>query len=363
MSLHSPVRMRTSTRRAALASAALVGLSLAADAGAQSADRRTLSGDAAVYNVAGTVRVVPGTGRVVVVDVLRRGRDGTQLRVEQGEVAGRQAIRIVYPDDDIVYPVLGSRSRIRTRIRSDGSFHDTHAGFFSGREITVRGSGSGTEAWADLTVAIPAGQRLAVHLIAGDAIVSNVDGDLRLDVDAANVSTERTRGRLSIDAGSGRVQLVAARGAVDLDVGSGSIDLRDIDADDLRVDGGSGSLVGQNVAARSVDLDMGSGSTRLTKVNAPSLRLDSGSGASDIEFVSDVELVRVDAGSGPVTLRLPAAAGAAVDIDSGSGSIESELPLQIRRREHDRLIGQIGDGRGRIEVDGGSGTIRLKKTS
>ena len=48
--------------------------------------------------------------------------------------------------------------------------------------------------------------------------------------------------------------------------------------------------------------------------------------------------------------------------DTGSGGIESEIPIQITRRERDRLVGQIGDGRGRIVIDGGSGRVRLKKS-
>lgn len=342
---------------------AVLATSISASVGAQTPERRTLGNDAAVYNVAGTIRVVAGSGRDIVVDVVRRGRDASRLRVDEGDVRGRPAVRVVYPDDDIVYPALGSRSRVQTRIRSDGTFHDGDGnGFFSGRQITVRSSGSGTEAWADVTVSVPTGQRVAVHLIAGDASVTNVDGDLRLDVDAATVTTTGTRGRLSIDAGSGRVQVANARGAVDIDAGSGSVDLRDVTAETLRIDGGSGELTGANVAARLVDLDMGSGGTRLAKVDTRELKLDSGSGSSDIEFATDVDDVRIDVGSGSVTLRVPPSLGAALDIDSGSGGIESEIPIQITRRERDRLIGSIGDGRGRIVVDGGSGSIRLRKS-
>jgi len=340
-----------------LLGAALVA---AAPARAQSAERRTLTGDAAVWNLAGSVRVVAGTGREVVVDVTRQGPDAAKLRVVAGEVRGQNAVRVVYPDEDVIYPALGRNNRVRTRIRSDGTWGG-EGRFFGSGEIEVRGSGRGTEAWADVSVAVPAGQRLTVHLAAGDAAVTNVDGDIKLDVDAASVTTERTRGRLVVDAGSGRVRLTGAQGDVDLDLGSGPVELRDVSATRLKVDGGSGSLTGTNVAAPSIELDLGSGGARLANVSARDLKLDSGSGSVDLDLATDVEDVRIDTGSGSITLRVPPTLGATLDIDTGSGGIETEIPIQITRKEHSHLRGQIGDGKGRIVIDGGSGGVRILK--
>ncbi|MBV9879289.1 MAG: DUF4097 family beta strand repeat protein [Gemmatirosa sp.] len=346
------------------ARAALLGgatLAAAATARAQATERHTLRGDAAVYNLAGTVRVVAGTGRDVVVEVARQGPDAAKLRVEQGEVRGRDAVRVVFPDDDVVYPAMGRGSRVRTRVNRDGTFGDGNGGFFSGGQVEVRSSGRGTEAWADVTVSVPAGARLAVHLVAGEATVSNVDGELSIDVHQASVSTERTRGRLDVDAGSGRVRIAGAQGDVNLDLGSGPVELRDVNAGDLRVDAGSGDLTGANVTARLVDLDLGSGGTRLGRVTTRDLKVDAGSGSVDIDFASDVDDVRIDVGSGIVTLRVPPTLGAALDVDTGSGGIETEIPIEVTRRERDHLTGRIGDGKGRIEIDGGSGRVRLLK--
>ena len=360
--------MTPSARSSSLArAAALLGgatLVAAASAGGQGSERHTLHGDAAVWNLAGTVRVVAATGggSDIVVDVVRRGADAAKLRVEAGQLRGTDAVRVIFPDDDIVYPALGGGSRYRTRLRSDGTWNGGwNEGAFSSSTIQVRGSGRGTEAWAEVTAAVPAGARLTVHLAVGDATVQNVDGDIKIDVDAADVTAERTRGRLAVDAGSGRVRVNGAQGAVDLDVGSGSVDLRDVSASSLKVDGGSGSLTGTNVAAPSIDLDLGSGGTRLANLTTRELKLDSGSGEVDLDFASDVEEVRIDTGSGGITLRVPPTLGATLDIDSGSGGIESDIPIQVTRKEHDHLRGQIGDGKGRIVIDGGSGGVRIRK--
>src|SRR5438045_2922378 len=102
----------SSTRTPSLVrGAALVGgatLVAAASARAQGgSERHTLRGEAAVWNVAGTIRVVPGTGSDVVVDVVRRGRDAGKLRIVSGAVRGRDAVRVVYPEDDVIYPAMG----------------------------------------------------------------------------------------------------------------------------------------------------------------------------------------------------------------------------------------------------------------
>jgi DUF4097 and DUF4098 domain-containing protein YvlB len=355
--------MPSPSRQILIAAGTLVATAGTAGSARAQGGRHVLRGEAAVYDLAGTIRVVPGTGRDIVVDVTPQGRDAQKLRVETGEVRGRQAVRVVFPDDDVVYPAMGGDSRVRTRVRSDGTFGDTDThGFFSSHDVTIRASGRGTQAWADMTIAVPPGQRLAVHLGVGDATVSNVDGDLMFDVAAATVTAERTRGRLMVDAGSGRVRIAGAQGDIDLDLGSGPVELQDVAADRLKVDGGSGSITGSNVAAPSIDLDVGSGRTRLDRVSTRTLKVDAGSGSVDVGLTTDVDDVRIDTGSGDVTLRIPPSLGAEIDVDTGSGGIETEVPIQITRKERDHLTGRIGDGKGHIVIDGGSGGVRIRKS-
>jgi lia operon protein LiaG len=346
-------------------SVALVA-AIAASAGAQTPERHSLSGGTvAVYNVAGKVRLVAGTGSAVVVDVSRGGSDGRELRVEKGELRGRETLRVIYPDDRIVYPGMGRRSSTRTRIRDDGTFGDSGDGGdrgFSGRQIEIRGDGRGVEAWADLTIAVPRGQKLALHLLVGEANVVNVDGDLLIDVASAEVTAERTRGRLVVDAGSGRVRVDGAEGDLLIDTGSGATEVRGARGREVRVDAGSGSVTLDDVDAPTVDVDVGSGRARLSGIRARDLRLDSGSGSVDVGLVADVESVRIDTGSGSVTLRVPESLGAELDVDSGSGGVSTDIPITVTRRQRDRLVGRIGDGRGRIVIDAGSGGVRIVRS-
>jgi lia operon protein LiaG len=327
---------------------------------AQATERRAVGGGAvAIYNLAGRMSVVGGTGSDVVVEVTRGGADAGRLRIETGARGQWQTLRVIYPSDRIVYPRLGGwGSRTSLNVDDDGYFNDS--GNRGGRDrVEIRGSGSGMEAWADLRVIVPPGKRVAVHLAAGEATVSNVDGDLEVDVSAASITTEHTRGRLLLDTGSGSVRVTDAQGTVNLDTGSGSVTVSDIRGDELRMDTGSGSITARNVEVGSLIADVGSGGVRLSGIKAARLSLDTGSGATDVEVLIDVEEVTVDAGSGSVSLRLPANTGAEVEIETGSGGIETDFPIAVTRWERNSLRGRLGDGKGRIRIDSGSGRVRL----
>src|SRR3989454_11051031 len=78
---------------------------------AQQPERRTLAGDrVAIYNLAGVMRLERGTGSDVVVELTRGGRDAGKLQIATGPIRGRETLRIMYPDDEIVYRELGHDS-------------------------------------------------------------------------------------------------------------------------------------------------------------------------------------------------------------------------------------------------------------
>lgn len=134
-----------------------------AAAQAGSVERYTLRGDdVAVWDLAGRVEVVAGTASEVVVEVVRRGRDAGRVRVERGEIDGRDALRIGADDGDIVYPELADRGRVESSIRRDGTFGSGMSGgsWLGGRRVSIRREGRGTEGWADVTVRVPRGARV-----------------------------------------------------------------------------------------------------------------------------------------------------------------------------------------------------------
>lgn len=358
----APPRSRASMRVAPLLLAAGI---LPAALRAQSTERYTLRGDdVAVYDPAGRVQVVAGTGGDVVVEVTRRGRDAGRLRVLTGEVRGHDALRVVAPAGDLVYPDLSRGSNVTLHVNSDGTFGGNQGGglfgHFTSDDLTIRRDGRGVEASADVTVYAPAGRRLTVRLGAGAASARDVDGDLTLTAVAGQVATERTRGRLVVSAGSGPVRVRDAQGQeVNLDTGSGGVDVRGVRADRVRVDAGSGSVSGGEIETGDAAIDVGSGGLRLERLRARTLKLDAGSGSVEVELAGTVDSARIDAGSGGIILRLPPTLGATLDVEAGSGGIHTEIPVQVTRTERTHLTGRVGDGRGRIVIDAGSGGVRI----
>jgi len=330
------------------------------------AERRTLAGDRiAIYNLAGKVRVQAGSGSQVVVDATLGGRDAGQLKLATGDVRGWQSFRVVYPSDRIIYPEMGYRSRTQMSVNSDGTFDDSgdrHSFFGRDRErVEIRGSGSGLEAYADLVVSVPRGQRIAIHLGVGDTHISNVDGDILVSVGSASVTAEHTRGRLNLDTGSGSVTLTDAQGEVTLDTGSGGVTVNGVSGESLNMDTGSGTIRASDIDVKTLKADVGSGGMQLGRVKAPRIDLDAGSGGIDLDILSAIDDLRVDSGSGGVTLRLPATLSAEVDIEANSGGIDSDFAVQTTHFERRHLRGVIGDGRGRLRIESGSGRVRLIK--
>jgi hypothetical protein len=348
-----------------IAGLALPSLALAAQQPA--AERRALAGsDVAIYNLAGVARLERGTGADVVVELTRAGRDAGKLSIATGPLRGRETLRVMYPDDEIVYGELGRGSSTTLRVRDDGTFgdrdgeHRDRHWFEDGRQVRIRGSGGGLEAHADLRVAIPAGKRVAMYLGVGQALVSNVDGDLRVDVSSANVTADHVKGSLLIDTGSGDVRVSDVTGDVSLDTGSGNVTLGGAQGSRVHLDTGSGNVTVERVTADVLSIDTGSGDVTTSVVRADDINIDTGSGNVRLDLVADLRSLYVDTGSGDVTITVPADLGAAVDIETGSGDIDLQnVTVRTTRLEKDHLTGEIGDGKGRMKIETGSGGVRL----
>jgi hypothetical protein len=346
--------MTTMVRRAiaCVAAAAL----LAAPVAAQEVQR--LAGqDVAVYTLAGRVEVVRGTGAEVVVRVTRGGADASQLRVETGQIDGRSTLRVVFPDDEVVYPAMGRRSNTTMSVRADGTFGDGNGR--SGSRVRIRGSGDGLEAWADLVVEVPAGRAFAAYLGVGEMEATGVSGDVRLDTGSGGVTATDITGSLDIDTGSGSVTISRVEGSLNVDTGSGGVEVTDVVGDNVGVDTGSGRIRVSGVQAQRLGVDTGSGSVSLEGISAPMVVVDTGSGSVEIELLTDVGQLDVDTGSGSVTVRAPENLGAMVEIDTGSGGIDLDFPLEVTSVRRDRVQGRLGDGQGTIRIDTGSGSIRI----
>lgn len=341
----------------AIAGAVAIAAPLAAQ------ERYTVDGgDIAIYNLAGEVTVTGGRGGPVAVEVRRGGADADQLDVQVGEIRGLQTLRVMYPSDRITYD-SGRRSGSTTlRMARDGTWGgERQGGIGRGGQVRISNRRGGLEAHADMRVTVPEGKRVAIYLAVGRIMASNVNGHVRLDTHAGGVEARDMTGYLNIDTGSGSVQVAGMDGDLEIDTGAGSVRVSDVTGEEVGIDTGSGRVDAEGVAARRINIDTGSGSIALRRSSAREVRLDTGSGSVEADLTADIDRLVVDTGSGSVTVRLPARLGARLAIETGSGGIHTDFPVMVTRRARDELHGEIGDGRGSIEIDTGSGSVRLLK--
>jgi lia operon protein LiaG len=327
----------------------------------QTEQRSVRGGHVAIYNLAGQLRAMPGSGDAVTVEITRRGANRDRLRIETGTVRDRETLRIVYPSDRIVYPELRNRTRMTVRVRDDGTFSDGGSTRDSRDEVEIRDSGSGLEAFADLVVRVPRGQKIDLYLATGRVEVANVEGDILVDVGAAEVDVSGTKGNLTLDTGSGKVAVRDATGSLNIDTGSGGVTIDRVKGDVLNIDSGSGGIQASDVDMRDLEADVGSGGLRFYRTKATNITVDAASGGVNLELLSNVESLEVETGSGGATIRMPATVGAELEAETGSGGFSTDFEITTRRVSRNHVIGRIGDGKGRIRLEAGSGSIRLLK--
>jgi lia operon protein LiaG len=333
---------------------------------AQQVERYTVSGgEAAIYNLAGEVRLEPGSGPGVTVEVTRGGADAARIKVAQSEIDGWQTLRLVYPADKIQYGRLAAGSSTQLRVRDDGTFSDNHDGEKrrgGSRRVTIAGRGGGLDAYADLRVTIPRGKQVALYLAVGKVAITNVEGELSIDAASAPVTSSNTRGELSIDVGSGAVQVTESRGDLSIDTGSGAVSFSNVRGESVSIETGSGEVTATEVRSNQLSIDTGSGDIRVTSLIAPQVQLETGSGAVTADLSGEVWNVDVETGSGDITLKVPPTIGAEIDIETSSGEIETDFEVAVTRHARDHMTGRIGDGRGKIDIETGSGGIKLVKS-
>lgn len=343
----------------------LTGSLLAATSlSSQQAERYSLPEDEiAIYNLAGEVRIEPGTGGDVTVQVTRGGAHAARLKVLRGERDGRETLRVVYPENRIQYGRMSDGSSTQLRVRDDGTFghsHDDERRKPEGRQVTIAARG-GLDAYADLRIGVPQGRQVELHLAVGKVAVSNVHGDLVIDAASAPVTSSVTRGELSIEVGAGEVQVTQARGDLSVDTGSGAVTLSDVRGESISVESGSGAVTASNLRSNDLSINTGSGNIEVTNLIAPQVSLETGSGSVIADVSGEVWNVNVETGSGDVRLTVPPTLAAEVDIETSSGEIETDFEVAVTRHARDHMTGRIGDGGGKIDIETGSGGIKLVK--
>jgi DUF4097 and DUF4098 domain-containing protein YvlB len=321
-----------------------------------------------IRNLIGEIEVEGHRGSDFEIEVRVQGSDATPDRVEIRVEEGRRAdVTILFPLDEskrYVYPRLNGGNVSFSANDDSGSWLSKLFGAIGNGNIKVRGSGSGLEIWADVTVRVPRGKSVVIDNGVGTVVARDVDADLNLATNSGHVEVTGATGSVSVDTGSGHVTVAHVEGPLHLDTGSGHVSVTDVEAKSVHVDTGSGHVDLDDVDSSTVYVDTGSGRVEARAVSADDLVIDTGSGSVtlQLERMGGGEFV-IDTGSGGIDLRLPPDASADVKVDTGSGGIELDLTgsYRMRHQEEDEAEFTIGGGDADVMLDTGSGSVRISQ--
>ena len=319
-----------------------------------------------VENLAGSMKIVPGSGTQVVAVATIHAESGAlaekmQFREVSGE-KGAPTLRVEYP--------LGAHQTLRYRQESDSEHHDLLGDLFGGGSTTTRYAGrsvkisasEGVAMHADVEVQLPSGGVEATFRnLVGRIRAERVEGKLMFDSASGDITLDKVKGQLKADTGSGDVKGSSLAGSFRCDTGSGNCDLTGFDGEEISCDVGSGDVLLKSVTAKRLSADTGSGDVRIQDADVEIFDADTGSGDVTLEASgSRLASVKADTGSGDVVLRLAPEATFEALADQGSGDLKMAFkdaqPI-VKNRE---VVGyRRGDSRIRINVSTGSGDLEI----
>ena len=189
-------------------------------------------------------------------------------------------------------------------------------------------------------IVVPAATTVKAKTGSGSVRIDDISAPVDVHTGSGSIRLENIGGPVTSRAGSGSISADGVAGAFEAHTGSGSISLT-------------------QAAPGDVDVSTGSGSSSLRGI-AGSVRASAGSGRITVEGSPDGDW-DLHTGSGGVRLSLPDDASFNLDAESNSGGIEIDHPLTVDGRISKRHIrGQVRGGGSLIEIDTGSGGIRIR---
>lgn len=248
-------------------------------------------------NVAGNITVTAGSGRDVVVEIVREAR----ARTEADAALGLQQVQVNVDH-------RGERAAVET--------------------VYPRGRNP-FQVTTTYTVTAPAGTRVTARSVSGDVTVRGISGDVSVEAVSGSVVVQN----------AGRITQARAI--------SGDVRLTDIDADGAVSAGTvSGNVVLERVRARRISAESVSGSVRASDVTTDGVTLRSLSGT--VEYAGRLApngRYEFDSHSGSVRIVVPGDAGFELQARSFSGRIRPEgLTLQAISMDRGQLRATVGNG-------------------
>lgn len=162
----------------------------------------------------------------------------------------------------------------------------------------------------------------------------------------ADVSIRVPRGgELRVDGCVGAISASKVAAPIDLRLASGPVSATAVDGD-VRIDTGSGAVTVEGAKGGKLLVDTGSGSVHVSGADCGTVNVDTGSGRIEAKGIAADDL-RMDTGSGSVSLECDRIGNGSYVIDTGSGSIDLILPENASAE----IVADTGSGN--IDIDVG----------
>jgi DUF4097 and DUF4098 domain-containing protein YvlB len=207
-------------------------------------------------------------------------------------------------------------------------------------------------------VTVPANTELRATSGSGNQSIYDIGGPVEANAGSGTLKISNIASGVRAHTGSGDIEIDGAKGSVYARAGSGTIHATNI-AGGFDGQTGSGHLTLEQSAPGSVRAQTGSGGLELRNVNG-SLEALAGSGDIRVQGQATGAWV-LHTGSGSVDLRFPQNASFDLDAHTGSGSIDLSQPVNVQGSINRKDVkGKVGGGGVPVEVQTGSGSIRIE---
>ena len=149
-------------------------------------------------------------------------------------------------------------------------------------------------------------------------------------------------------------------GTLTVDTGSGNVSVANLRTDKTSIASGSGTVTGENVVAGVLAVNSGSGEIDFSRLTSPEIVIDTGSGAVSADLERSPQSLRIDCGSGGVTLTTPRDLDAKLQISCSKRHLDIGFPVVASRVGDNYFEGRAGAGHGLIVIESGSGRVSLR---
>jgi len=211
-----------------------------------------------------------------------------------------------------------------------------------------------------------AGPTVLLHSNSGSITAADLKGEAKMVTSFGSITCNTFSGTtLDLKTESGRIAIADATCRTCLAVTSyGSLACQRLKGDTVKLKSGSGSLDLAAIEAPELDISTSFGSVKAQEITTAKLTGGSGSGSIHIVCTpaSPADLTaEVKSSFGSIHFTAPPGFSGQVDLGTDFGSIHTALPVTVSGNlDKKKVTGNVGEGKGLIRLQTGSGSIDLK---